>query len=173
VRQTDQAAGTPASALGPGDVFEVRVFQEPDLSGIYRVASDGSIDFPLCGKLAVAGLQSSGVTEALTRCLANGYLKRPQVSIYVKEFNSKKIFVFGEVQKPGTFQYEESMSVVQAVTLAGGFASRADRNNVSVARLVDGREMRIKVQVADIGLGRAVNFGLVPGDIVFVPESLF
>lgn len=162
-----------SSSLGPGDVFEVRVFQEPDLSGIYRIASDGTIEFPLCGKLVVGGLHGSEVVEKLSVCLAAGYLKNPQVSVFVKEYNSKKVFVLGEVQKPGTFPYDDSMTVVQAITLAGGFSPHADRNNSSVARLVDGREQRYKVPVVDIGLGRALNFPLQPGDIVFVPESLF
>jgi protein involved in polysaccharide export with SLBB domain len=161
------------SALGPGDVFEVRVFQEPDLSGIYRVGSDGMIYFPLCGTIGVAGLQSSDIGEELEHCLQAGYLKRPQVSIYVKEYNSKKIFVLGEVQHPGTFPYDDNMSIVQAITLAGGFSPHAEKNNTSVARLVKGQEQRFRVPVVDIGTGRAPNFDLHPGDIVFVPESLF
>ena len=169
-----QAAGTfEASRLGTGDVFEVRVFQEPDLSGIYRVASDGSIEFPLCGKIVAGGFLASEVAQKLTTCLAAGYLKNTQVSLFVREYNSKKVFVLGEVQKPGTFSYEDNMTVVQAITLAGGFSPHADRNASSVARLVAGREQRYKVPVVDIGLGRAENFPLQPGDIIFVPESLF
>lgn len=161
------------SALGPGDVFEIRVFQEPDLSGVYRVGSDGLVYFPLCGSIGAGGLQSTEVAEELEHCLAAGYLKHPQVSIYVKEFNSKKIFVLGEVQKPGTFPFDDNMTIVQAITLAGGFSSHAEKNNTSVARLVKGQEQRFKVPVVDIGTGRAPNFVLHPGDIVFVPESLF
>jgi protein involved in polysaccharide export with SLBB domain len=163
----------PGSTLGPGDVFEVRVFQEPDLSGVYRVAGDGTIYFPLCGTIGVAGLQSSDVGEELEHCLEAGYLKRPQVSIYVKEYNSKKVFVLGEVARPGTFPYEDNMTIVQVITLAGGFAPHADKNSASVARLVKGQEQRFKVPVVDIGLGRSPNFDLRPGDIVFIPESLF
>jgi polysaccharide export outer membrane protein len=166
-------APPPGSTLGPGDVFEVRVFQEPDLSGVYRVGGDGTIYFPLCGTIGVAGLQSSDVGEELEHCLEAGYLKRPQVSIYVKEYNSKKVFVLGEVSRPGTFPYEDNMTIVQVITLAGGFAPHADKNNASVARLVKGQEQRFKVPVVDIGLGRAPNFVLRPGDIVFIPESLF
>lgn len=162
-----------ATTLGPGDVFEVRVFQEPDLSGIYRLAGDGTINFPLCGRLKLGGLTSTAATDRLIRCLANGYLRSPQVSILVKEYNSKKIFVFGEVQKPGTFQYEDEMNIIQAITLAGGFSPRAARNSISVTRIVEGGERRIKVAVEDIGLGRAINFALRPGDIIFVPESFF
>jgi polysaccharide export outer membrane protein len=166
----------PGTTLGPGDVFEVRVFQEPDLSGIYRVAAEGGIDFPLCGKIAIAGLTPNEASGALTRCLSGRYLKNPQVSIFLKEYNSKKVFVFGQVQKPGTFVYEEGMTIVQAVTLAGGFFDRpdgfkADKNSVNVTRVVEGVEQRIKVRVEDIAMGRAPNFTLLPGDIIFVPEG--
>ncbi len=162
-----------ATTLGPGDVFEVRVFQEPDLSGVYRVAGDGTVNFPLCGRLHVGGLTSTAATDLLVHCLTAGFLRRPQVSIFVKEYNSKKIFVFGEVQKPGTFPYEDGMNIVQAITLAGGFTPSADKNATSVTRIVGGTEQRVKVQVEDIGLGRAENFALRPGDIIFVPKSFF
>jgi len=93
--------------------------------------------------------------------------------VIVKEYNSKKVFVFGEVQKPGTFPYQDGMSVVQAVTLAGGFTKTAAQNSTSVTRRVEGTETKIKVAVQDIALGKASNFTLEPGDIVYVPESLF
>src|SRR4051812_3304094 len=155
------AGATPekwANTLGPGDLVEVRVFQEPDLSGPYRVAPDGSLDFPLCGRVAVRGMTSSDVSDALTHCLANGYLKRPQVTVLVREYNSKKIFVFGEVQKPGTFPYEGDMSIIQAITLAGGFTKLAARNNTQVTRIAQGQEQRTRVPVEDIGVGREKNF---------------
>ncbi|MCI0569123.1 MAG: polysaccharide export protein [Myxococcaceae bacterium] len=162
-----------ASTLGAGDLLEVRVFQEQDLSGAWRVAPDGTIDYPLCGKVSLAGSTSSEAADALTACLKAGYLRRPQVSVLVREFNSKKVFVFGEVQKPGTFPYEESMSIIQAVTLAGGFTKLAAQNGTNVTRIVDGQERKLRVPVADIAAGQTKNFLLLPGDIIYVPESFF
>ncbi len=162
-----------AAALGPGDVFEVRVYGEPELSGIYRVGPQGDVVFPLCQSVAVGGLTATAAAEKLRGCLAAGYMRNPQVSVFIREFNSKKVFVFGEVQKPGTFVYEDGMSIVQAITLAGGFTRTASQNNTSVTRIVDGQEVKIKVTVQDIALGKATNFTLQSGDIVFVPESLF
>jgi polysaccharide export outer membrane protein len=161
------------STLGPGDLVEVRVFQEADLSGAYRLSPEGTVDYPLCGKVKLAAMTSSQAADALTSCLANGYLRRPQVSVLIREYNSKKIFIFGEVQKPGTFPYEENMSVVQAVTLAGGFTKVASKNGTQVTRTIAGLEKKIRVPVEDIGNGREKNFLLQPGDIVFVPESFF
>ncbi|HME90923.1 MAG TPA: polysaccharide biosynthesis/export family protein [Myxococcaceae bacterium] len=161
------------TTLGPGDLVEVRVFQEADLSGAYRLSPEGTIDYPLCGKVSLAGITSSQAADALTQCLANGYLRRPQVSVLIREYNSKKVFVFGEVQKPGTFPYDENMSVIQAITLAGGFTKIASRNSTIVTRIIEGQESKIRVPVEDIGNGRERNFLLKPGDIVFVPESFF
>jgi protein involved in polysaccharide export with SLBB domain len=162
-----------ASTLGAGDVVEVRVFQEPELSGVYQVGTDGDIIFPLCKSVPVGGLTANAAAETIRGCLARKYMRDPQVSVLVKEYNSKKIFVFGEVQKPGTFPYQDGMSVVQAVTLAGGFTRSAAQNSTSVTRHVGGTEVKIKVSVQDIALGKASNFILEPGDIVYIPESLF
>ncbi len=172
MRQTGSGSSG-ASTLGSGDLLEVRVYQEPDLSGAYRLSPEGTIDYPLCGKVSLTGMTSSQAADALTSCLKNGFLKNPQVSVLIREYNSKKIFVFGEVQKPGTFPYDENMNVIQAITLAGGFTKVAAKNNVQVTRLVDAQEKKIRVPVEDIGVGREKNFPLQPGDIVFVPESFF
>src|SRR5687767_7240179 len=94
-----------SNTLGPGDLVEVRVFQEPDHSGIWRVSPEGTIDYPLCGKVALEGRTSSTAADSLRECLTR-YLRRPQVSVLIREYNSKKIFVFGEVQKPGTFPHD-------------------------------------------------------------------
>jgi polysaccharide export outer membrane protein len=162
-----------ATTLGVNDVFEVRVFEEKELSGVFRVGADGSVSYPLCGRVEVGGLDASAVADRITACLKKGYLKSPQVSVFIKEYNSKKIFVLGQVQKPGTFTYEDQMSVVEAITRAGGFTRVAAKNQVVINRLVDGKEQRLKIPVEDISLGLAPNFVLQPGDIVFVPESFF
>lgn len=165
--------GVSGSTLASGDFLEVRVYQEPDLSGPFRVFPDGFIDFPLCGRVQVAGLSPGGVSTVLTDCLRNGFLRRPQVVVLVKEFSSKKIFVFGDVSKPGSFAFEDGMTIVQALSQAGGFNRTASKNAVNVVRVVDGREIKVPVKVEDIITGREKNFSLVPGDIVFVPEGFF
>lgn len=167
VRQS--AEGT---LLGPGDVFEVRVYREPDLSGVFQVAPDGTVDFPLVGNLRIEGLTSSQAALTLRTRLQDGLLNDPFVTVQVKEFQSKRIYVLGQVERPGTFRYEEGMSVVQAVTLAGGFSKTSRPNATVVTRIVNGAETRSEVPVEDISRGRQRNFYLRPGDIVFVPESL-
>jgi polysaccharide export outer membrane protein len=169
----DAAVAVAASTLGADDVVEVRVYGEPELSGVYQVGSEGDVTFPLCKRVTVAGLTANGAAAKIRECLAAGFIKDPQVSVLVKEYNSKKVFVFGEVQKPGTFPYQDGMTIVQAVTIAGGFTKTAARNSTSVTRRVSGKETKMRVSVQDIALGKAPNLTLEPGDIVYVPESLF
>jgi polysaccharide export outer membrane protein len=166
VRRTSATA-----ALAPGDVFEVRVYREPDLTGIFQVAPDGSIDYPLLGSLRVEGATSSQVATRIREGLAQGYIREPFVTVTVKEFQSRRVYILGQVEKAGTFRYEEGMSIIQLVTLAGGFNRAARRNDVVVTRTENGVETRIVVAVDDIAEGKARNFPLKPGDIVFVPES--
>ncbi len=167
------AVGLVSSAtIGPDDVFEVKVYGDKDLSGIYRVGPEGTILFPLVGKIKVVGLTSSEVAELIAKKLSK-YVRQPYVSVYMKEFNSKKVFVFGEVKKPGTFRYEDNMTIIQAITMAGGFTARAAANKTSVTRLLNGKEYQVVVPVEDIAEGKRRNFFLQPGDIVFVPEALF
>lgn len=163
-----------AARLGPGDVFEVRVFQEPELSGTHRVGPEGGIDFPFCGRLEIQGRTAGEVASLVSHCLRDGrFLREPQVTVVPTEFHSKKVFVFGHVAKPGTFVFENGMSIVQAITLAGGFVEFAARNSVNVTRKrPDGSELRYQVPVTDVGTGKSPNFLLEPGDIVYVPRGI-
>src|SRR5262245_46705169 len=120
------------SALGPGDLFDVRVFGEPELSGSYQVAQDGTIDYPLIGKLAGMGKLPNNVAAEIEARLKDGYLKSPQVDVLVKEQRSKKVSVLGQVKSPGTFPYVENMSIVEAISRAGGFTAMAKKNSVRV-----------------------------------------
>lgn len=171
---TAPAAPLAADVLGPGDVVEVRVFREEDLAGTYRVGDDGTIEFPLIGSVQLVGRKPEQVGEEVRARLADGYLVDPQVSIFVKERKSQKVHVLGQVNKAGSFTFEPGMSVVQAITNAGGFTKLASQNRVTVTRVgEDGKKNTFQVPVGDIGSGKAVNFQLNPGDIVFVPEAIF
>ncbi|MFH0902080.1 MAG: polysaccharide biosynthesis/export family protein [Pseudomonadota bacterium] len=161
------------SALGPGDTFDVRVFGEDDLSGTYQVAVDGTINYPLIGTVVVDGKTPTQVEREIQTRLGDGYLKLPQVSVLPKEYQSKKISVFGQVKQPGTFAYREDISIVEAISRAGGFTAMAKKNAVRVTRHEAGATRKIVVAVEDIGQGKAPNFHLRPGDVVFVPERIF
>ncbi|HEV8322573.1 MAG TPA: polysaccharide biosynthesis/export family protein [Myxococcota bacterium] len=159
------------SSLGPGDVFEIHVTDEPELSGTFRVSAEGTIVFPFLGELRVEGKNPAEIAGMLRDGLKGPYLVNPYVTVLVKEYNSKRIYVFGSVARPGTLRYEDHMSIVQAITTAGGFLPSAGENKVSVTRVVGGEEVRIYIRVKDIIEAKAKTFELRPGDIVYVPES--
>jgi protein involved in polysaccharide export with SLBB domain len=164
---------TPEERLGIDDVFEVRVLGETDLSGAYRVAADGTIDYPFIGRVAVVGMRSGDVQELIATKLADGYLKKPQVSLMVKEWNSRKVSVIGQVQKPGSVIYFTNMTIVDAIAAAGGFTGIASKNAVTLRREAQGSVQSKNYPVADISEGRAPNVVLRPGDILVVEERLF
>jgi protein involved in polysaccharide export with SLBB domain len=166
-------AATDAVSLGVGDVFEVRVYQEPDLSGAYRVGSDGSVNFPLLGRVKVQGKSSADLADVLTTRLKDGYIKNPQINIAIKEYNSKKVYVLGQVARPGAYPFSDDMSIVNAIASAGGFTRQAAPNRTNVTRVIAGSETHTTVRVDDIGKGQEKNVSLAPGDIIFVPESIF
>jgi len=164
---------TPEERLGLDDVFEVRVFAEPELSGPYRVATDGTIDYPFVGRISVVGRRSGEIQELITERLKDGYLRNPQISVMVKEWNSRKVAVLGQVQKPGPVAYFPNMTIVDAIASAGGFTGIAAKNEVTLRREMRGSVESKRYPVADISEGRAPNVMLRPNDIVVVEERLF
>lgn len=160
------------TSVGPGDVLEVAVLGQKDMPTTFRVEGDGTILYPLVGKVKVSGLTPPRVAHRIARRLRRGYLRNPQVTVFVKEYNSKKVTVFGQVHKPGIFLYKSNMSIIQAISKAGGFTDLADQNGTIITRTVEGRKHRLPVKVQDIGEGLEQNFILRPGDVVFVPKRL-
>lgn len=174
-RPAPRIATIPVSVdrLGVDDVFDVRVYGEADLSGTYRVSADGAIDFPLAGRIPVIGLSSGEVQQEIVKRLKAGYLKNPQVTLMVKEWNSRKISVLGQVQHPGAVSYFPNMTIVDAIASAGGFSGIASKNNVNLRRETNGKVEIQNLPVADIAEGRSPNVVVLPGDVVVVDERIF
>jgi len=162
------------TTLGAGDVFEVRVYGEASLSGTYRVAQDGTVDYPFVGRVEVRGLEPPAVADRLSQGLRSGnYLVNPQVSVMVTEYNSKRITVMGAVREPGNFPLSPGLTAAQAVSLAGGFGPLANRNETVVTRSIDGSPRQFRVPIEEVARGRERDLALRAGDIVFVPERVF
>jgi protein involved in polysaccharide export with SLBB domain len=159
--------------VGKGDVIEVKVFMEPELEGIYPIGLDGAIRFPLIGPIEVVGKDATEIAVEIQSRLAQGYLKDPQVTVHVREHNSQRIHVLGQVEKAGTFGYRVGMSVIEAISVAGGFTKLAATNRVRVTRKNGPDEKVYEIAAGDVSQGRAPNFPLEPGDIVYVPEAIF
>jgi len=147
---------TPSTTVGPGDVFEVSVLGEKDLPKEYRVQPDGTVDFPYVDRLTVKGLEPQQIEELIkSQLVAKKILVDPQVTLVVKQYNSKKVSVIGAVQKPGNLTWTEGMKLVDAITLSGGFTSIADADHVRLTRIVAGdKTVTATISVDDITDGK-------------------
>ncbi len=173
---------TRAPGIGPTDVLNVVVFNEPTLSGEYRVGEDGTINYPYLQRVSVAGMQPSEVGELLRNGLAeqtaanptgHSVLANPNVRVEIKEANSRRISVSGQVQHPNQYPFTRCLTVTQAIALAGGFTALAEMNQVRVTRVDRHGTRRVFVlRVEEILEGRADDFDLEPGDVLYVPQSV-
>lgn len=161
------------TSLGPGDVFEIRVYRQEELTGEFEVSPECSVSYPLIGTLDVCGKSPPEIGRMIRDGLADGYLKNPNVSVLVKEYRSKKISVFGNVKTPGTLAYVAGMTIVEAISQAGGFNEMARKNAVTVTRTTKEGKVTYTVPVQRIGEGHADNLIMRPGDYVYVPRRTF
>lgn len=162
--------------IGPENALLINVYygRDKNLERKVRVASDGYITFPLLGKVEVMGLTISDLENKLTELLGEDYLVNPQVSVYIEEYST--VAILGQVKEPGSFEIKGKLTVVELISMAGGFTKIADTNNVKVIRTEpEGSKRTISVRVNDI-----INKGkededikLKPKDIVTVGESFF
>lgn len=134
--------------IGVGDLLQVEVYDEEDLTKEVRVLTDGRISFPLLGSIEAERLTVSQLEQKITKLLAAKYLVNPQVTVFVKEFSN--VFVFGEVVEPGSFPIYGRMTVFEAITLAGGFTEVANRSKVKVIRRRNGQEKVFEVDVSKL-----------------------
>lgn len=172
---TITAAGTPGNLgykIGPQDVIEVSVFKVPELSKIVQVSEAGTVGFPLVGEIVVAGRTARDVESELTKELGERYLQNPQVTVFVKEYNSQRFTVEGAVNKPGVFPMQGRVSLLQAVAMAQGLGSVSD-DTVIVFRMADGERKAARFDISDIRSGDAEDPYLMAGDVVVAGTSAF
>ena len=148
--------------IGAGDLLSITVFGEADLSlKEVRVATDGTVSFPLLGQQTISGLTTQEVEQKLTALLHDGYLKKPKVTVSILQY--RLLYVTGQVKKPGAYNYVEGLTVEKAIALAGGFTVRGSEKKISMVR-------ENKPGVAHkVDKNDAVN----PGDIIRVGERFF
>lgn len=162
------SADTGSYVVGPEDVIEVFVWKEPELSTTVTVRPDGMITLPLAGDLLASGSTPARLGEEIADRLKQ-YMDRPLVTVAVKEINSPKISVLGEVRRPGRYLLLQATSVLDAIAMGGGFTEFASRDHVVVLRKTAAGQQRyrlnIKRMVNDNG---SRSFNLTPQDVVYV-----
>jgi protein involved in polysaccharide export with SLBB domain len=164
-----------STVVGPGDVFEVSVLGEKDLPKEYRIQPDGTVDFPYLDRIKVEGLEPQEIEELIKKELeARKILVNPQVTLLVRQYNSKKVSIVGAVQKPGSVSWTEGMKLVDALQLCGGLASIADGDHVRITRVVGpGKTVTATVSVDDITDGKESDVPLQAGDTIKVEQRVF
>ncbi|MBR3654936.1 MAG: polysaccharide biosynthesis/export family protein [Elusimicrobia bacterium] len=162
--------------LQAGDLVEIKVFMEKDMDRELRISSDGMVTFPLVGNVKIGGYSVAEAEQQLSEKLKY-YIKNPQVSMLIKEYANKMVYVLGQVQKPSEIAIppEKSITVLEAITSVGGFTDIANTSKVKVLRMENGKQKSLDVDVNAITKQgkKSLDIELMPGDVIFVPQSMF
>jgi len=145
--------------VGKGDNISIKVFGEPDFSVAANVSKQGSVSYPFLGEIKLAGLTVNQIEQKITKGLKGDYLVDPKVTVTVLQY--RQLFVNGEVKSPGGYAFEPGMTVNKAISLAGGFAETASRDEIFIIR--DGNKTMIPSPAK-------LETYLGPGDIIIVKE---
>jgi polysaccharide biosynthesis/export protein len=168
--QSKGAVADPNYVIGPQDVVDISVWKEPDLSRIVPVRPDGKISLPLVNDVQAAGLTPTQLGAQITAGLTK-YVTNPQVTVIVSQINSQRIYVLGEVARTGSYVLLPQMTVLQALSDAGGFTPFANSKKIYVLRQDSGKQQKISFNYKDVVSGKdpGQNIELKPGDTVIVP----
>jgi polysaccharide export outer membrane protein len=156
--------------IGPEDDLEIMVWKSPELTRRLLVRPDGKISFPFIGDVQASGLTTSKLKEAISLRLKE-YIAEPEVSVNVLVVNSYYFYIMGEISKPGKYPLRGRVTLLQAITLAGGFTAFASKNRLSIFRKEGQIEKKIPIRFDDIIYSESAEKNLVlrSGDTIVVP----
>lgn len=164
--------------LQPGDRVKIKIYPEDEYlkGGEIEVSSEGNITMPLIGKVPVGGLTVAEAERALVILIDRDYIVDPEVVIDVLKYKKQSVVILGQVVKPGTYEFPPDvthMTLLQAISMAGGFSDIANIKKIKVMRKGNGKKEVIRANAEDIIGGKDPDVELESGDIVNVMESLF
>ena len=156
--------------IGPMDVLEVHVWKEPDFSRTLLVRPDGQITMPLIGDIQASGMSTLALKNLIGIKLKR-FLDNPEVTVILVESNSKKFYIIGKVNLPGTYPLSYNMTVLQALSVAGGLAEWADKDSIRIIRKTGGKKVILKFDYDKAVSGKNLkqNILLKPNDTIIVP----
>jgi polysaccharide export outer membrane protein len=156
--------------IGPDDVLGIVFWRDADMTGDVTVRPDGQITLPLIGDIKAAGLQPEALKEAVKKAAAK-FISDPNVTVVVRQINSRNVFITGNVTRPGAYPVSGQMRILQLIAVAGVLTEFADEKNITVTRTSGERIEYIKVNYKDVARGKKLeqNVVLKPGDTVVVP----
>ncbi len=162
--------------LAANDVVQVSVYQEADLDAKVRIARDGSVTLPLLGNVKLGGKTAEEAAAFVRDQLKDGYLVNPQVSLTIAEYGKRRFTILGKVQRPGTYEMpdEESVSLLQAIAVAGGYAPSAKERAITVNRIVGDKKVVYTLDGEAMARNKdAPAFEILPDDMIHIPEKTF
>jgi polysaccharide export outer membrane protein len=160
----------PDYVIGPDDQLSVLFWRDKDLSADVTVRPDGKITLPLLNDLQAAGLRPDQLRQKVTD-EAKRYVEDPQPTIVIRQINSRKVFITGQVAKPGPYPLTAPTTVLQLISMAGGLTEYAHNKRISIMRTENGRQSAYRFNYKDVASGKNMkqNLELKPGDTVVVP----
>jgi polysaccharide export outer membrane protein len=161
---------TPSYEIGPSDLLRVFIWKETELTQDLVVMPDGRITFPLIGEIQAQGRNVTELKELISEKLKK-YVTAPEVTVIVRESNSRLIYTIGRVARPGPYPLGAGMTVLQALSMAGGFAEWAEEKNIKIVRREGGKEIQLPFNYKEYISGRNLeqNILLRPSDTIVVP----
>ena len=156
--------------IGPQDVVRIDVWKEPDISRTIPVRPDGKISVPLLNDVQASGLTAMQLAASLREGLSK-YLNNPQVTVTVTEINSRRVYLTGEVNHPGALPLLPNMTVLQALSSAGGFTQFAKLKSIYIMRTENGKQVKHPFNYKEVVKGNLAdqNIPLQPGDVIVIP----
>jgi polysaccharide export outer membrane protein len=160
--------------VGDGDVLKISVYDNEDLETVARIDSDGSIQFPLIGRVELGGLSVSAVAQEIEALLADGYLINPQVAVFIQEYRSQKVVVMGQVKVPGVFELRGPTSLLELISKAGGVREDAG-DTLTISRVAKGENTKKIIQI-DLQLllkhaAAEQNISIMDSDNIYVSKA--
>jgi protein involved in polysaccharide export with SLBB domain len=161
--------------LTANDLIRVRVYMEDDLTTEMRLGKDGTTTFPLLGVVNLAGKTVEEAAASMRDALGKDYLVNPQITLTVIEYAKRRFTVLGQVQKPGSYELpgEESVTLLQAIAMAGGFTRLAVQSKVTVTRIAGGKRTMVVDVKSNANDPATRQFDIQPDDTIIVAERVF
>jgi polysaccharide export outer membrane protein len=166
----DAAATAADFTIGPEDVLGILFWRDQEMSGDVTVRPDGMISLPLIRDIKAAGLTPDELADRIQQAAAE-FITDASVTVVVRQMNSRKVFITGEVARPGAYPLASSTTVMQLIAVAGGLTEFAESKSISIMRVTGGETKTFDFNYRDVARGkrREQNIVLKPGDTVVVP----
>jgi len=167
--------------VGDGDLLKITVYNNPDLTSEVRVSGEGMITVPLIGEVSVKAMTATEIGKKLAGLFANGYIRNPQVAIFIQEYKSKKVTTLGEFTKPGLIEMRGNSTLMEVISNAGGITLNAgetlfiQRNAVKGGAASQKDDVIISIDLTKLleGTDMSSNVPVLDGDSIYVPKAAY